>query len=200
MEVGAPDRSMRTVGAGSVTSSPDALRQLLSSHTPRDSAERRSQQRILDELDRLDRPWDREADPVHLTGSGIVTGVRGSVLHHHRRLHRWLQPGGHIELGEAPSDAALRESEEETGLVLSHPVSGPVLIHVDVHPSAAGHTHLDLRYLLVAGSEDPSPPPGESPLVRWFEWEAAEAVADDALRVALSSARAWRVEHRLDGR
>ena len=47
--------------------------------------------------------------------------------------------------------------------MLTHPPGGPRLIHVDVHDAAHGHTHLDLRYLLVAPDRDPAPPPGESP-------------------------------------
>ena len=33
-----------------------------------------------------------------------------------RRSHRWQLPGGGIESGESPVEAALREVEEETGL------------------------------------------------------------------------------------
>jgi 8-oxo-dGTP pyrophosphatase MutT (NUDIX family) len=100
-----------------------------------------------------------------------------------------MQPGGHLDPGEGPWDAALRESEEETGLALRHPEGGPRLIHVDVHDAAKGHTHLDLRYLLLAPDEDPAPPPGESPDARWYAWEEALAVADDALVGALEVAR-----------
>ena len=107
----------------------------------------------------------------------------------HKRLHRWLQPGGHLEPGESPWDAARREAEEETGLAVAHPPGGPRLLHVDVHDAANGHTHLDLRYLLVAPDEDPVPPPGESPEARWFGWEEAMAVADEALIGALRAAR-----------
>ena len=107
----------------------------------------------------------------------------------HKRLHRWLQPGGHLEPDEGPWEAALRESQEETGLALAHPSGGPRLIHVDVHDAAHGHTHLDLRYLLIAPDRDPSPPPGESPEARWFGWEEATAVADPALVGALRAAR-----------
>ena len=96
---------------------------------------------------------------------------------------------GHLDPGEAPSDAALRESQEETGLELTHPVGGPRLIHVDVHDAAHGHTHLDLRYLLVAPDRDPAPLPGESPEARWFGWDEADAVADEALVGALRAAR-----------
>jgi 8-oxo-dGTP pyrophosphatase MutT (NUDIX family) len=144
---------------------------------------------ILDSLDSLPRPFDEDADPVHLTGSAVVVGQRGTVLHLHKRLHRWMQPGGHIDPGEAPWEAALRESEEETGLATRHPDGGPRLIHLDVHEAAAGHTHLDLRYLLLAPAEDPSPPPGESPEARWYEWDEALALADDALVGALEVAR-----------
>jgi len=141
------------------------------------------------DLERLASPFDEHAGLEHVTGSAVVVGRRGTVLHMHKRLHRWLQPGGHLQPGEEPSAAALRESREETGLELTHPDNGPRLIHVDVHDAAHGHTHLDLRYLLMASDRDPSPPPGESPEARWFEWEEAADVADEALVGALRSAR-----------
>jgi 8-oxo-dGTP pyrophosphatase MutT (NUDIX family) len=145
--------------------------------TPR---EVRSRARFLAELDRLPNPFDRDADPVHVTGSAIVVGPRGTVLHWHKRLGGWLQPGGHVDPGEAPWQAALREAEEETGLPLRHPGGGPRLAHLDVHP-AGPHVHLDVRYLLLSGDAEPSPPPGESQQVRWFTFRDAIAVADPAL-------------------
>jgi 8-oxo-dGTP pyrophosphatase MutT (NUDIX family) len=166
-----------------------AVRATVDSHGPADRRETEARTRILDYLDTLPRPFDEEADPVHVTGSAVVVGRRGTVLHRHKRLHRWMQPGGHLDPLEGPSAAALRESEEETGLVLRHPHNGPRLIHVDVHEAADGHTHLDLRYLLLAPDEDPSPPPGESPEARWYAWDEALAVADIALAGALEVAR-----------
>ena len=66
---------------------------------------------------------------------------------------------------------------------------GPRLIHVDVHEAAFGHTHLDLRYLLLGAPDDPHPPPGESPDARWCDWDEAMAIADAALVDALPVAR-----------
>jgi hypothetical protein len=62
-------------------------------------------------------------------------------------------------------------------------------VQVDVHEAARGHTHLDLRYVMAASSADPTPPPDESPEVRWCSWEEARALADEALVVALDLAR-----------
>jgi 8-oxo-dGTP pyrophosphatase MutT (NUDIX family) len=165
------------------------VRSEVADHLPADEREGAARARILAALETLERPFDKDADPVHVTGSAIVVGPRGTVLHVHRRLRRWMQPGGHVDAGEGPSDAALRESQEETGLALSHPTDGPRLIHMDVHPAADGHTHLDLRYLVVAADVEPSPPPGESPEVRWCTWEEAEALSDVALIGALRVAR-----------
>jgi 8-oxo-dGTP pyrophosphatase MutT (NUDIX family) len=83
----------------------------------------------------------------------------------------------------------LREANEELGLPVAHPGAGPLLIHLDVHEAAHGHTHLDLRYLLLGGDEDPLPPPDESPEARWCSWDEAIAMADPALIDALPLAR-----------
>lgn len=157
---------------------------------PVDDRERVSVERFLAAFDALSAPFDQEVDPVHVTGSGIVVGPRGVVLLEHKRLGIWLQPGGHIDPGETPWEAALRESREETGLEVRF--AGPLdetgvpeLVHVDVHAGGRGHTHLDLRYLIDGGSADPAPPEGESQLIGWFEWDAAVDRADPGLRGAL---------------
>jgi 8-oxo-dGTP pyrophosphatase MutT (NUDIX family) len=165
------------------------LRALVERHEPDSPREMAARQRFLAELDRLASPCDEEADPTHVTASAIVVGRRGTVLHRHKRLGIWMQPGGHIDAGEAPDHAARREAVEELGLVVDHPATGPLLLHVDVHAAAHGHTHLDLRYLLVGPDDDPHPPPGESPDARWFSWDEALVTADAALVHALDVAR-----------
>ena len=158
----------------------DSVRRAVAAFDAMTAREIASRDRFLVELGRLAFPFDRDADPVHVTGSAIVAGPRGTVLHLHKRAGIWLQPGGHIAPGEAPWDAALRETREETGLSVRHPAAGPRLIHLDAHP-AGQHLHLDLRYLLLSADVEPSPPPGESQQVRWFTLDEAIAIADAAL-------------------
>ncbi len=156
------------------------VRQSVWQFDARSNREVASRRRFLLELDRLAAPFDRAADPVHVTGSAIVAGSRGTVLHLHKRLGLWLQPGGHIDPGEPPWEAAVRETNEETGLLGRHPDEGPRLFHLDAHP-AGEHFHLDLRYLLYCDDSDPAPAAGESREVQWFGLEDAIAIADEAL-------------------
>ena len=165
------------------------LRALVEGHEPASPRESDAKARFLAELERLAAPCDELADPTHVTASGIVVGPRGTVLHLHKRLGIWMQPGGHIDAGETPPTAARRESTEELGLAVEHPESGPLLLHLDVHAAALGHTHLDLRYLLIGRDDDPHPPPEESPDARWYSWDEALAMADPALVEALPLAR-----------
>ena len=153
----------------------------VAARVPVDERERASIERVLAEVPRLDRPFDEHADPVHVTGSALIVGRRGIVLLHHKSLGIWVQPGGHIDDGEQPWEAAIREAIEETGLPVRLLDDPPQLAHVDVHPGSRGHTHLDLRYLAAGGDADPTPPPEESQQVAWFDWPDALAIADPGL-------------------
>ncbi len=97
--------------------------------------------------------------PGHFTASGFVLPPERDafLLVWHRKIGAWLQPGGHIEPGDAdPVAAARREVAEETGLGRLH-LAGDGLFDVDVHPFPArgsdpAHEHFDLRFLFVASS------------------------------------------------
>ena len=90
-------------------------------------------------------------DPGHLTASGIVLSAdaRDILLIFHRRLERWLQPGGHVEPEDADLPAAAeREVVEETGVALD-PRPPRIVVGVDVHeipprePDEPPHVHVD---------------------------------------------------------
>jgi len=138
-------------------------------------------------------PFARTTSPRHVTASGIVLDRRtGTILLHlHRRLGRWLQPGGHVEAGEAPSVTAIRETHEETGILVRHPLTGPRILHIDEHPGPDGHLHIDLRYLLLADRRSPRIGPGEvtgtgpGATLRWVEPATIAHITDGSLERAV---------------
>lgn len=169
----------------------ERLRTQLQEHEPLEAREEHSLRRTLALLEWLERPFDETADPTHVTASAIVLGTDGRVLlHRHKRLGIWLQPGGHVDPGESCEQAALREVAEETGIEGSLAAG---ILHVDVHDGPRGHVHLDVRWLVhTSAGAVPAPAAGESPDVAWFAPEAALAATDlaaaNAIRAALARA------------
>jgi 8-oxo-dGTP pyrophosphatase MutT (NUDIX family) len=159
---------------------------------PCDEREDVSKAEVLRLLPELEHPFDEDGDPRHLTASALIVGTRGIVLHRHRKLDIWVQPGGHIDEGETPFDAAGREASEETGLVTISAFESPRIFHVDVHTGPREHLHLDLRYLLLAPADEPNPGEGESPDVLWVDFATAQHLAHWTMHGALKKAeRAW---------
>lgn len=86
----------------------------------------------------------------HFTGSAWLVSGDGqrALLMHHRKLNRWLQPGGHADGDTDLARVALREAEEESGL--SELVVEPDIFDLDRHRIPARgeepeHWHYDAR-------------------------------------------------------
>ena len=162
--------------------------------------------RFLVFLERPD-PFRRGDPDGHVTASAVVarpgnvagTGPAGLhpsphfgvLLVFHRKLDRWLQPGGHIEPGdESVFAAAVREAREETGVVEFDAPLGDAILDLDVHPIPAfgdepAHVHYDVRFLLTT-------PDGRALLagVEWFTFgDVFPDDADGSLTRAVGKAR-----------
>jgi 8-oxo-dGTP pyrophosphatase MutT (NUDIX family) len=178
-----------------------ALVVALRRHVCADAEEARDRDRILEFVSRHERPFDRGIREGHLTGSAITVSADGSrvLLLHHRKLERWLQPGGHGDPGETTGEeVALREASEESGIpaLALHPTA-PRPLDVDVHEIPArgdepAHQHLDLRYLVTAPlGAGVAPNLAELHEIRWVAWHETDALhPDHGLRRALAKARA----------
>ena len=179
----------------------DALVRSLLELRPADAQEADDRDQIVAFVRRHERPFDRAIREGHLTGSAITVAADGArvLLLHHRKLDRWLQPGGHGDPGETTGEqVALREALEESGIegLRLHPLA-PRPLDVDVHDIPArgdepAHQHLDLRYLVEAPrSAHVSPQLAELHEIRWVPWDETGALdPDHGLRRALAKARA----------
>lgn len=103
------------------------------------------------------------------------------LLIHHKKLNRWLQIGGHVELDEDTDQALAHEIEEECGLEVeiiserpgkedaeSKVLYRPDFMNVHKLSNPKGHFHIDLRYVAIAKTADFKLAPDEHNNIRWF--------------------------------
>lgn len=103
--------------------------------------------------------FHRHHPPGHFTGSAWLVSGDGQrvLLTHHRKLQRWLQLGGHADGDRDLARVALREAQEESGLVDLQVESE--IFDLDRHwiparSNEPGHWHYDVRHVVRAtGSE-----------------------------------------------
>jgi 8-oxo-dGTP pyrophosphatase MutT (NUDIX family) len=176
----------------------EATSRLLSQFVPFDATETAHRDRMLALAAVEGDPFSRKHfEPGHFTASAFVLSPDASslLLIYHSKLHRWLQPGGHVEADDADLfAAAAREVVEEVGIRAPARV-GEGIFDLDIHPIPARkdeplHEHFDVRFLfratglqLVAGSDASD--------ARWVPIdEIDEALTDASVMRAVAKLRA----------
>lgn len=134
-------------------------------------------QRFLDLL-QSSRCFHRDHLPGHITGSAWIVDASKTyaLLVHHAKLGKWLQPGGHADGDENVLNVALREAEEETGLI-NLKLSTNGVFDLDIHSIPARkdfpeHLHYDIRFSFIARLESELKISDESHDLKWVRLDA----------------------------
>lgn len=133
---------------------------------------------------------------THFTATGVVLNPSKDkvLLVLHKKLQKWLPAGGHVDAGELPHDAVVREVLEETGvnaklldacvnldlhgyteIQLPTPVS---VFHefIPARKDKPEHMHCDFIYVLLAEAEELTPQVEEVCQIGWFGLSELEAL------------------------
>jgi len=142
--------------------------------------------------------FDRNTRHGHITGSAWIESADSQrvLLLLHRKLGRWLQPGGHADGDNDVSRVAQREVLEETGLDQLRTQTG--IFDLDIHQIPArgddpAHLHYDLRYRMIVANDQLAVGNHESLALRWFaitevaRWQGQPSIA----RMAMKSLGCW---------
>lgn len=135
----------------------------------------------------------------HVTGSAWIVdrAATAVVLLHHRKLDRWLQPGGHADGDPDVRRVALREAAEESGLTDLVAASADIY-DVDAHeiparPGEPAHVHFDVRFAFFARRDEAPIVSDESHEVAWVPLAQIERYAiDDSVRRLVAKTAALR--------
>lgn len=126
--------------------------------------------------------------PGHLTGSALVVNAACDrvLLIHHKKLDRWLQPGGHADGEGNLAHVALKEASEETGILNLQVI--PTVVDVDIHEIPARgtdptHLHHDVRFVVLAPADAQVRPNHETNGAVWVEVsDAGDRIESEEVR------------------
>jgi len=110
----------------------------------------------------------------HITASAFIVDYKkeNTLLTYHKKLNKWLQLGGHIEICDISIyQSALREAYEESSLNSLCFVSKDIFdidIHLINYKLGNSHYHFDLRFLLKADIYENFKISNESINLKWI--------------------------------
>ncbi|UBM59425.1 NUDIX hydrolase [Marinilongibacter aquaticus] len=165
------------------------LIETLKNYNPYNETEARDCFRMIELLNTYENCFSRDLLFAHFTASSWVTNFDESevLLIHHKKLNRWLQPGGHCDGDENVKAVAEKELLEETGLICE---AEPHIFDLDIHaiPERKGvpaHEHFDIRFLFKADSRQALIQNHETNALKWIPIEELNAYCteDSMLRM-----------------
>ena len=162
----------------------------IEAYEPYNEQEARDKEIILSMLTEAERMgediFSRENRMAHMTASAwVVNRDRTKVLlAYHNIYNSWAWLGGHADGEEDLLRVALREANEESGIVGARPLRNDIfsleILGVDGHVKrgryVATHLHLNCTYLLEADDRLPiRAKADENSAVRWIPFADVEA-------------------------
>ena len=152
----------------------------LREYVPFNEQEEKDRKIIIDLLENVDDIYDRSNDIAHMTASAWVINRQHTKIlmayHNIYKSYSWL--GGHADGDKNLLRVALREVQEESGLVHLKPVSDnifsievlPVKGHEKKDRYVSSHLHINVTYLIEADSDEPlTVKPDENKALKWFD-------------------------------
>jgi 8-oxo-dGTP pyrophosphatase MutT (NUDIX family) len=121
--------------------------------------------------------FERTLNIGHITASAFVVDKinKKILLIHHKKLNRWLQPGGHCDGNNDVLAVARKEVFEETGIYIKIKKTD-VFFDLDIHTipkhkTIKEHDHFDVRFLFAANSNLNLKSNEESNELKWIDVE-----------------------------
>lgn len=154
-------------------------KQLLLSYYPTDAREQIFKHDMLIFLDAYPNCFERTLEIGHFTASCWLLNKAGdkALLMHHAKLDRWLQLGGHCDGNPDLLAVAIKEAQEESGIMGIAPVSSAIF-DLDIHQipenkKEKAHYHYDVRFLLQVISDEEVVRNAEAKALCWVDKNGA---------------------------
>lgn len=147
---------------------------LLHAYNPHDKDEQRHK-KVIESFVKMHKDcFERSLAIGHITASSWLVNKENTqaLLLHHKKLNLWLQLGGHCDGDPDVLAVALKEAQEESGIIGIQPVQ-QTIFDIDVHLIPANkkekeHYHYDIRFLLQVMSDETVIQNHESNELRWI--------------------------------
>jgi len=150
------------------------LIQLLTDYQPNHKPEILFKEQTLNFINKYKNCFERTLTIGHITASAWILNQDHSqaLLLHHKKLDNWFQLGGHCDGDHDVLRVAIKEAQEESGIIDISPVHTNIF-DIDIHKIPANktepeHDHYDIRFLLHVTSNANFVQNHESKELRWI--------------------------------
>lgn len=152
----------------------NALLQKLYNYKPSTAIDAAAKEQIIAFVQEQPDCFERTLTIGHVTASSWLLNKVGdkALLMHHAKLNQWMQLGGHCDGDSDVLAVAIKEAQEESGIMDIVPVNTEIF-DLDVHfipatSKEAAHYHYDVRFLLQVAGDADFVRNHESHDMRWF--------------------------------
>ena len=129
--------------------------------------------------------FERSLEIGHITASAWILNKdrTKALLMHHNKLNKWFQLGGHCDGNSDVLEVAIKEAQEESGIINIGPVSQKIF-DIDIHlipdnKKEKAHYHYDVRFLLCVTSDEKISQNQESKELRWISRDKVDLPTDN---------------------